>query len=86
MPVMYRKAASKLSVVRDYHYSNILQEAVWLPPESHSISLAFLMLDNKQILVGSHIMHAPIHTYIHIILCCTAYNANTIHENTSLTV
>ena len=36
--VMYRKAAINLPVVRDYHYSNSLQEAVWLPPELHSIS------------------------------------------------
>ena len=34
----YRKAAINLPVVRDYHYSNSLQEAVWLPPELNSIS------------------------------------------------
>ena len=33
--VMYRKV---IQVVRDYHYSNSLQEVVWLPPELHSIS------------------------------------------------
>ena len=36
--VMYRKAAINLPVVRDFHYSSNLQEAVWLPPELHSIS------------------------------------------------
>ena len=36
--VLYRKAAINLPAVRDHHYSSSLQEAVWVPPELHSIS------------------------------------------------
>ena len=38
MPIMYRKVASYLPILRDYHYSNSLQEAVLIPPKLYRIS------------------------------------------------
>ena len=66
-----RKVASNLLVVRDYHYSNSPQQAVWLPPELHSISqalllLLLLLLDNKQKVVISHIHTGTLVTHNNI--------------------